>query len=155
MAPQVRTFAQFYSEAANNPSARNYARIMERFDPAHPDAPDSMILHQQVVNSGERTPQAYLCCIDPGTGPCIYCFHFPSKYINALDGTATQWDDRSFAFLGDLVQGLITTAVFPDNAFKQLTVQTYSSNHFLQHLDDLEPTLPPVPVADAAEEVQT
>ncbi len=47
-------------------------------------------------------------------------------------------DDQSFAFLGDLVQNLVSTIVFPDNAFKALDVWNKTSAYMLQHLQELQ-----------------
>jgi hypothetical protein len=41
----------------------------------------------------------------------------PSRFIGSLDGRVTPWDGMSFAFLGDVVHGLTTTVMFPQNAF--------------------------------------
>ncbi len=101
---QVCTFAQLYDDASKDPFKRNYERIMERFDPDRNDAVRSDVLFQQAVSLGGTTLRAYLCCGITLNVPKIYCVHMPTKFVAAMDGTATPWDDHSFAFLGDLVR---------------------------------------------------
>jgi hypothetical protein len=142
---QIRTFLQFYNDESKDPCHRRYERIMRRFDADRPDAPDSATLYQQVVNLGGSTPQAYLLCAETSQGPRIFCVHFPCKYVGALDGEATRWDDKSFAFLGDLVQGMASIVGFPENAFDIVTLRARTEDFILQHLEELNPVLPPEP----------
>ncbi len=94
------------------------------------------------MNLGSNVPQAYVFCTETAATPLIFCAHFPGKYMSALDGTASRWDDRSFAFVGDHVQGMITTIDFPNDAFHKETVFTRTIEFFLHHLEDLQPILP-------------
>jgi hypothetical protein len=55
-----------------------------------------------------------------------------------LDGSESPWDDQSFAFLGDLVHNLVSTIVFPENAFKMQDVWAKTSAYMLQHLNELQ-----------------
>jgi hypothetical protein len=156
--PAVRTFTQLYSDEARDPCRRQYDRIMQRFDANQPGAPASDVLYEQVVTTGGDVPQAYLFCAETVQGPLILCAHFPCKYKSALDGSLSRWDDLSFAFVGELVQGMVTTMIFPRDAFDIVTVHTRTTEYFLQHLDDLRPILPVIlpNAADATiEEVRT
>jgi hypothetical protein len=110
-------------------------------------------LFQQVVSIGESSPQAYLFCANTAAEPRIYCTHAPCRYISSLDGTPTPWDNKSFAFLGDLVQNLISTIQFPDNAFEEIQVQVQTADYMLHHLDDLNISPVFIPVEPDAEDL--
>jgi hypothetical protein len=102
-APRILTFSQYYSDQSRDPYHRNYQRIMTRFDPSQPAALPSATLYQQVVNIGSTVPQAYLFCDATLAGPRIYCVHLINRYVGALDGDITPWDNQSFGCLGEVV----------------------------------------------------
>jgi len=134
---RLMNFAQFFGDESKDPCHRSYERIMTRFDAMQPNAPTSPNLFQQVVSIGESAPQAYLFCANTAAEPRIYCAHAPCRYLSSLDGTPTPWDTQSFAFIGDLVQNLISTIQFPDNAFEVIQVRVRTADYMLQHLDEL------------------
>jgi hypothetical protein len=140
--PPIRSFAQLYSDESRDPCRRRYERLMQRFDASHPNAPASDALYTQVVTLGENIPQAYLFCAETDEGPLVLCAHSPCQYKGELDGTPSRWDNQSFAFVGDLVQGLVTTMHFPPDAFEERTALTRTTDFFLQNLDALQPILP-------------
>jgi hypothetical protein len=125
---------------------------MTRFDASIPNAPQGQTLYEQVVNRGGQTPQAYLCCAASWDGNMrIYCVHCPSKFLGALDGATTPWDDRSFGFLGEVMHGHISVTFFPENAFEPVTTWAKTADYITQHLDVLQqdPAFPPdLPDAD-------
>jgi hypothetical protein len=139
LAPPVRvtSFAQLYGDESKDPCNRRYERIMTRFDAAQLNAPASAELLQQVVSLGENTLQAYLFCANTAVEPRIYCAHAPSRFVSSLEGITTPWDNKSFAFLGDLVQNLILTIQFPDHAIEEITVHAKAVDYMLQNLDEL------------------
>jgi hypothetical protein len=152
------TFAQLYDDASKDPFKRNYERIMERFDPDRNDAVRDDVLFQQAVSLGGTTLRAYLCCGITLNVPKIYCVHLPTKFVAAMDGTTTPWDDRSFAFLGDIVRGLITTIMFLDDAFDEITIRTRTIDYMVQHQEELTdaPFFPmATPQDDQSEEITT
>ena len=114
---------------------------MARFDATRQDAPAGAALFKQVVGFGAM-PQAYLFCADAIQGPRIFCAHSPSKFRHALDGSVTAWDDTSFAFLGEVVQGMVSMVHFP-NAFDVIQVWAKSTDYILQHLQEFNLLLPP------------
>ncbi len=78
--------------------------------------------------------------------------------MTALDGSTTPWDDRSFAFLGEVVQRLVSIVVFPEDAFEPVTTRVKTVNYMLQYQEDLVDMLmfPPVmPQEGDAEMVTT
>jgi len=47
------------------------------------------------------------------------------------------WDNNSFAFLGDIVHGMISTVMFEENAFEVIQAWTKTMMYMLQNLDKL------------------
>jgi hypothetical protein len=107
-AEQHWTFTQFYNDELKDPCRCQYARMMDRFDAAQANAPNSDSLFRQVVTQVDTTAQAYLLSSYTSQGPRIFCVHLPSMFCSSMDGTPTRWDDKSFAFLGEVLQGLIS-----------------------------------------------
>jgi hypothetical protein len=148
---RITTVTQLYNQDESDPYHRDYTRIMTRFNAALPNAVPSATLYQQVVSRGGQTPQAYLFCADTLEGPRVYCIHCPSKFLGALDGTETPWDDSSFGFLGDVIRGLIFLIYFLNNAFETAVTWAHTTEYILQHLQDIQaiPVFPPaLPDAD-------
>ncbi len=93
------------------------------------------------------------CGVGTGnSGPRIYCLHFPTKFYASLEGNPSHWDNLRFAFLGEVLQGHITSVLLPNDAFATVTVPTKTQAYILQHLDVLtaaSPLFPPVQLGDA------
>jgi hypothetical protein len=133
------TFAAYYGDPELDPCKGDYRRLMERFDPDVNNVVTPLLLQEQAVASG-IVPQAYLCCAQRQDQVRIYCVHLPSKFPSALDGTTSPWDGSIFAFLGDLVQGVITTIQLPALMFRFVpNTRTHAAEHIATHLDDLGP----------------
>jgi hypothetical protein len=88
---------------------------MEHFDPKVNQAFSHVILMEQAIGSGP-TPQAYLCCAQQQNQTRIVFVHVSSRYHGALDGHVTPWDGVVFAYLGEIIQGYLTTVILPDVA---------------------------------------
>jgi hypothetical protein len=154
----AKNFSQLYQDAAKDPFRRQYERIMQRFDANWQGAILSVTLYQQVVNSGGSVLQAYLCCSRVGTGTRIFCLHLPTQFIRSLDGAPTPWDNKSFAFKGEAIQGLISVVQFPTNAFDEVEAYVRPLAYMLEHQDELDdaPCFPPAYDDDEdSEEVTT
>jgi hypothetical protein len=129
-ATKFTTFAQLFNDETRDPCGREYNRVMNRFSANPQDAVASATLFNQVVGQGSRQLNAYLCC---GTGrggplgPRIYCILFPTKYVASLNGDPTFWDNLTFSFLGDVIQGQVMTVLFPNDAFDIMTTRTRTS----------------------------
>ncbi len=122
---------------------------MERFDPDVNNVLSHVLLLGQAVGCGP-VPQAYLCCALHQGQTRIFCLHLPSRYTGSLDGEATPWDGCSFAFLGEITQGFVSTVTLPDNAFCMIfNVRAQTSDYMAIHLDELTGIgFPPVGQAD-------
>ncbi len=148
------TFASYYGDLELDPCKGDYRRIMERFDPDVNNVVTPLLLQEQAVGSG-AVPQAYFCCTQRQDQVRIYCVHLPSKFTSALDGTDTPWDGLTFAFLGDLVQGVVTTIQLPTTMFRFLpNTRTRSAEYISNHLDTLGPQGLPEIAPDDEEEFE-
>jgi hypothetical protein len=79
---------------------------------------DGAVLLRQVLLASQAIPKVYLCLVQNANNRLeIIAPHRPTPY--ALDTIrTTPWDDRNFAFLGDVRPGnYIKMIEFPDNAF--------------------------------------
>ncbi len=140
-----KSFVAFYGNAGLDPYQDSYARILERMDPEVNNAISHVFLLEQAVGLG-AVPQAYLCCARRHNQVKVFCIHLPSKYVSALDGQPTPWDGQTFAFLGELVQGMVTTIELPAQAFQVVNhARAYTAEYILNHLDQLgdEGLVPP------------
>jgi PAS domain-containing protein len=157
---RANSFSQVYADEALDPCSRNYQGVMTRFDANRPDAINSVDLFAQVIGLGDNQLQAYLICgISVGLGPRIYCLHLPTKFLPALDGRSSPWDNLSFAFLGEVVQGQATNVVFPREAFDAVTTWVPALEYMEGHLATLTPDSPLFPPREPndqdAEEIAT
>jgi hypothetical protein len=123
---------------------------MERFDPEL-NATSHVTLLDQAVASGP-VPQAYLCCIRRQNQVRVVCVHLPSRFVGALDGQVTPWDELHFACIGEVVQGQISMVILPDNCFWIVpNVRAKSSDYIVTHLEELGDNGIPRVAADDAE----
>jgi hypothetical protein len=129
---RCRTFTQFYEDTSKDPCQGNYTRIFQRFDPENAAAAAPEILFEQALGCSSDKHQAYFCCALTRRGPRIYCMHLPSKFVSALDGHVTPWDNNCYAFLGDVTQDTATTVVFPVTAFTPLAPTMVYTEEYLQ-----------------------
>jgi hypothetical protein len=107
---------------------------MERLDPEVNNPIAQATLFEQAVGL-TAVPQAYLCCALQREQVRIYCLHLPSRYMAVMDGQATPWDDKEYAFLGDITQGVIAMVEFPANAFQVVgNVRAKTSDYILTNL---------------------
>ena len=85
---------------------------------------DGDVLLRQALQASQAIPKVYLCLIKSGNNRVeIIAPHRPTPY--AIDQIRlTPWDDRNFAFLGDVRPGnYIKMVEFPDNAFEMTGAQ--------------------------------
>ncbi len=53
-----------------------------------------------------------------------------------MDGQTSPWDGNSYAFLGEITQGVVTTVNFPNNSFNPvMNIRSKSSDYIVTHLD--------------------
>ena len=115
--PGTATFQALFADPARDPCHGNYERVMQRFRADGGTVVDGATLFRQVALNSRPVLQAYLACVATARGPRIYCVHSPATFTAALDGTETPWDDETFAFLGEPVQGMTTMVNLPETCF--------------------------------------
>jgi hypothetical protein len=94
-----------------------YAALYHRHDVANNINGDVLLRH--TLQASQAIPKVYLCLVRTGVNRVeIIAPHRPTSY--AVDQIRnTPWDDRNFAFLGDVRPGnYIKMVEFPDNAFE-------------------------------------
>jgi hypothetical protein len=146
---RYQTFAEFYNDLLLDPFQGQYARVAEHFDPEVNNALSYVLLLGQAVGGGP-VPQAYLCCSLRQGSTRIFCVHLPSRYTGSLDGQVSPLDGRSFAFLGEVTQGFVSTVSLPDDSFRMIhNVRSKTSDYIISHLDEITPLgIPPPPQDD-------
>jgi hypothetical protein len=140
-----RNFTSYYGDETLDPLQGNYTRILERLDPETNNGLSHVMLMEQAVRTGP-CPQAYLCCTNQQQRTRIYCIHLPSRFTSSLDGQVTQWDSCTFAFLGELVQGMVQNVILPSEAFRVgNNVRAKTTDYIVTHLDEITNAgLPPI-----------
>jgi hypothetical protein len=153
---KARTFLQFYEDTTKDPCNGDYSRIMQRFDPESPTVIAAELLLEQALGSVGTQHQAYLCCSSTRRGPRIFCVHLPSRFVGALDGRTTPWDNNCYAFLGDVTQGIATTICFPNNAFVPVAnILTFTDEYLQNHIQGLNNGLDVFPAQGAQNNANT
>jgi hypothetical protein len=112
-----RTFASFYADETKDPFRLRVPSVLRRFDAAGDEAQDADSLLQGVLGNS-AAPNAFLCCASLAGTPKVYVLHMPSKFVPALDGRTTAWDNRLFAFLGEMIRDNPMTVAFPASGFE-------------------------------------
>jgi hypothetical protein len=122
------TFSTLYSDEERNPLRHSYGAIMNRFNAVveEPVAAETLL---EITLGNPTVPHTFLCCSavhSPNTYK-IYLVHLLSKYVPALDGRATPWDNRNFCFLGDVLTDTAITVAIPGTTFA-VTAQAFIYN---------------------------
>jgi len=122
------SYSTLYSDAERDPFRHSYGAILNRFDAMveEPVAAETLL---EMTLGNPTVPLTFLCCSavhNPNTYK-IYLVHTLSKYVPALDGRATPWDNRYFCFLGDVLTDTAITVAIPGTAFA-VTAQAFIYN---------------------------
>jgi hypothetical protein len=150
VARRYTTFAAYYGDVTLDPYRGNYRRILERLDPEVNNLITHELLLEQAVGN-TVVSQAYLCCALQRDQVRVYCLHVVSRYTGSMDGRETPWDGNSYAYLGDVTQGVITTIELPATAFQSVAnIRAKTSDYIITNLDRLgDKGLPHIAVDDA------
>ena len=98
-----------------DPYNRHYAPLLAEFRTSN-GTPDSDELFFLGVTSATEFPNAFLCVLRDDDGPTYCLVHGVSNYRRVL-GQPSKWDDLPYGFVGEVLDGAITTLQFPDIAF--------------------------------------
>ncbi len=111
--------------------------MLARFDPEQ-NAATSYVHLAELMASNGAAPQAYLCCFNRQNRTKIYCFHLPSRFPSSLTGTTTPWDGQLFAYLREVLQGMVTTIQLPATLFQTMhNVRVKTSDYMVTHLNEM------------------
>jgi hypothetical protein len=110
------TFASFYAEGTCDTLRESAAAIFARIDPmsAAPIAAQELL---DSVSGDPTRPVAYLCCASLHGAPRLYVVHMLSKFLPAIDGQVSPWDNGIFVYLGDVIQGQPFNVRLPNSIF--------------------------------------
>ncbi len=119
--PQVMkhtSFTTLYHDGTKDPMQDRAAAIVARFD-AMADPPQDADALLETAVGNPSILSTYLCCaaLNGNARPRVYVLHVLSKYLPAMDGVVTPWDNRIFSFLGDVLGEQALTVAIPASAF--------------------------------------
>jgi len=92
-----------------------------------------ILLDQAIGNSS--VPQAYLAVTPDGIiGMRMHMVHRPSRFVAVMDGTLIPWDNQLFTYMGDVLSGMISIVILPDEPFMVRAPMTIC---MAQHISEL------------------
>jgi hypothetical protein len=115
-------FLDFYSDASRDEFDRQYGAVMAVFQ-STPGGPTPQQIRELVVNNPRESSLGFAVLVlpTPAHQGLIYGIHSVAKFSARLGQPATQWDDRIFGSIGEVVanQNPITIEL-PATAFSRL-----------------------------------
>jgi len=126
-----RTYRAFYTNGNNDPYRGDYLDVLDYFQlpAAGGNIPTPQEVAVRVYHAVTHEPISFLmlCCDkanaagnDPGL---VRVFHRAAMYFPNM-GRESPWDNRTFAFVGDLVGQQIQTVMLPLDIFHQVAIFT-------------------------------
>jgi hypothetical protein len=133
MQPALRhkTFATLYHDETKDPLRSRAAAVIQRYDVTAdtPQTPEALL---ESAIGNPSVPGTFLCCavLNGASKPRIYLLHVLSKYVPAMDGQVTPWDNRIFGFLGEILKDQAMTIAIPLSAFNVVQCAVYEDIRF-------------------------
>jgi hypothetical protein len=117
----IATFTEYYADASQDEFNRQYGAVMNVFASV-PGGPTPAQIRELAVNDPRESSLGYATLVVPAHAPAsaglIYAIHTVAKFTPRLGQPATQWDDRIFGSIGEVVAHQIPTTVeLPATAF--------------------------------------
>jgi hypothetical protein len=110
----ISTFLEYYSDASQDEFNRQYGAVMNVFESV-PGGPTPAQIRELAVNDPRESSLGFATLVVPAHAPAsagmIYAIHTVSKFTTRLGQPATQWDDRIFGSIGDVVAHQIPITV--------------------------------------------
>jgi hypothetical protein len=131
------TFSSFYADGTCDPLRESAAAVFARIDPmsAAPIAAQELL---DSISGDPTRPSAYLCCASLHGASRVYVVHMLSKFLPAMDGQVSPWDNGIFAYLGDVIQGQPFNVRLPNSIFDILpATYVYNEATLAQELPNL------------------
>ena len=115
----ARSYWEFYNEAKIDPWQKDYRDAMLTFRTGDgEEAGLSGYEVSELVNAGAQhnTPFAFLLLVKYGESTRVQCYHRMRKFTRRFGMDPTPWDNKVFAFKGDLHHGRHIPTVEWENA---------------------------------------
>ena len=126
--PGAQTAAAQPPVAATNYKARYHnqrdafnGQYSALYKPYHPvNGLSKEALFETVVTSAQNIPKVFLAQVEIDNDFCVIAVHRPSRYEQDMTRISHTWDDKVFAFIGDIRAGshFIRTVTLPDDCFE-------------------------------------
>ena len=116
-----RSYRERFNDPSLDPFGGVYDAVMDEYEPTLVNAIQPADIRARVLLSADTMPHAYVSLVGDdaeGVGK-IVLVHRPVRYPVSMGQPATPWDNRSFAFVGDVQGpgGHINIVEFPADAF--------------------------------------
>lgn len=114
------TFADYYNDTSNDDLRGNYRELMAEFGPTSGRQPADLRANACADARASGTGYLRLEALsgNPAHPGQLVAYHLASQTIRRTGHPATQWDNRSFMYTGDLVSGAMSaTYEFPADGF--------------------------------------
>ena len=117
--PQITTYAEYFTEEANDPYQGEYRDLMDAFRTVG-SPPDEGELYQMMGDADHSYPAAFLWVhVGHGDTQQLKVTHGLSRYAGVV-GRPTAWDNKIFSYVHDVLDGgAITSVEFPNRAFTE------------------------------------
>lgn len=120
---QIATFADYYSDSANDDLQGNYRELMASFGPTSGEQPAD--LRANACSDARASGTGYLRLEalpgNPAHPGQLVAYHLASQVVRRTGHAPTQWDNRLFMYTGDLVGGAMSaTYEFPGDGFVRI-----------------------------------
>ena len=133
--PPISNYMEYYDDEFNDSFAGDYQGVMADYDLSGGGALSADELHATVNNcASQHIPTAFLVLSTrPGeTAPTVKCYHRLTKFLPRMGMPASPWDDKVFAFSGDLLHGQLSTVTW-----ERVLYQPVSNNAIIVGTDTL------------------
>jgi hypothetical protein len=119
--PATANFVEYYNDATNDEHHLQYANVMAVFR-SIPGGSTPAQIRELVANNPRETSLGYAVLVIPPNNPAhqgeIYGLHCVSKFGMRLGQPVTQWDNRIFGAVNDVMGHQVPTTVeLPADAF--------------------------------------
>ncbi|MGH7954648.1 MAG: hypothetical protein ACREOZ_01680, partial [Gloeomargaritales cyanobacterium] len=113
----MQSYAELYGCSDYDVFGGQYEEIMHEFRSDSSIIPTA--LSEKVLNTSDKIPHAYITAYkDDDNQYRTTIIHKPRYYHHAMGMEDTPWDNKSWAFLGDVINNQIATVRWPETAFR-------------------------------------
>jgi hypothetical protein len=119
----ISTFMEYYTDASQDEYNRQYTALMGVFASV-PGGPSPQQIRELVVNNPRESTLGFATLVLPAHNPAhqgmIYALHTVAKFATRLGQPATQWDNRIFGSINEVVGNQNPTTIeLPADAFSR------------------------------------